>query len=321
MGEGIGSAITRPFRFAVSTHRPRAKAEWMAFARRVEALGYDTLNISDHFGARPAIAPALVLAAEATTRLRVGSFVYDNDFRHPALLAQEVATCDLLTEGRFDFGIGAGWLKSEYDAAGLRFDAGGTRVDRLTEAVQLIKLLLTGEPVTFAGRHYQAKELTAGFKTVQKPHPRLTIGGGGRRLLTLAAREADAVSLMPRSRADGSGLDLADATEVAFTEKLSWIKQAAGARFATLELNTLVQAVTITDDRESAARELWDKWKQPAEDRPAEDLLASPLVLIGSVEEIAATVERRRAQLGISSVTVFEKDLESFARVIERIDR
>src|SRR5438270_13429731 len=163
----------------------------MAFARRVEDTGYGTLKVSDHFGARPAIAPALVLAAEATSRLRVGSFVYDNDFRHPALLAQEVATIDLLTDGRFDFGIGAGWLKSEYDAAGLRFDAGGTRVDRLAEAVPLIKQLLTGEPMALSGRHYPVKKLTAGFKTVQQPHPRLTIGRGGRRPLTLGGQHAD----------------------------------------------------------------------------------------------------------------------------------
>src|SRR5437868_10398738 len=288
----------------------------MAFARRVEDTGYGTLKVSDHFGARPAIAPALVLAAEATSRLRVGSFVYDNDFRHPALLAQEVATIDLLTDGRFDFGIGAGWLKSEYDAAGLRFDAGGTRVDRLAEAVPLIKQLLTGEPVTFSGRHYQVKALTAGFKTVQQPHPRLTIGGGGRRLLALAAKEADVVSLMPRSRADGSGLDTADATEEAFAVKVAWIKEAAGDRFSTLELNTLVQAVTVTSDRDAAARTLSANWKQPAD-----QLLVSPLVLIGSPEEISTTLERRREQLGISSITVFERDLEGFAQVIERIAR
>lgn len=287
----------------------------------MEALGFDALVISDHFGPRPAIAPALVLAAEATARLRVGSFVYDNDFRHPAVLAQEVATIDLLTEGRFDFGIGAGWLKSEYDAAGLAFDPGATRVERLTEAVQLVKQLLTGQAVTFQGKHYQVKELTAGFNTVQQPHPRLTIGGGGRRLMTLAAREANEVSLMPRSRPDGSGLELADATEGAFTEKIRWITQAAGERFPTLELNTLVQAVIVTSDREAAARELWARWKQPGEDLPMENLLASPLVLIGSVEEIAVTLERRRTQLGIASITVFERDLENFTKVIERIRR
>jgi probable F420-dependent oxidoreductase len=255
-----------------------------------------------------------VLAADATSRLRVGSLVYDNDFRHPAVLAQEIATIDLLSEGRFEFGIGAGWLKSEYDATGLSFDRGGTRVDRLTESVQLIKQLLTGDPVTFSGRYYQAKGLTAGFKTVQQPHPRLTIGGGGRRLLTLAAREADVISIMPRSRADGSGLDENDATEAAFATKLGWIRQAAGEGFAAKELNTLVQAVIVTDDVDGAARRLSAEWTQPVD-----QLLGSPLVLIGSVETIAATLERRREQLGISFITVFEKDLDSAAPVVARL--
>ena len=124
----------------------------MAFARQVEALGYHTLVMPDHFGARFALAPALVLAAEATSRLRVGSLVYDNDFRHPALLAQEVASIDLLTDGRFEFGLGAGWLKSEYDAAGLPFDDGGTRVARMAEALQIVKALLAATPVTCSTR-------------------------------------------------------------------------------------------------------------------------------------------------------------------------
>jgi probable F420-dependent oxidoreductase len=310
------AVMPRPFRFGLSTNRPRSKSEWTAFARHVEALGYDTLVISDHVGARLAIAPALVLAAAATTRLRVGSFVYDNDFRHPALLAQEIATVDLLTDGRFDFGIGAGWLRTEYDAAGLPFDPGGIRVERLTEAVRLITQLLNGAPVTFSGRHYQVKELRAGFKTVQQPHPPLVIGGGGRRLLTFAAQEANTISLMPRSRPDGSGLDDADATEEAFLRKLEWVKQAAGDRLPTLSFNTLVQTVIITDDRDGAVRKLSAEWKQPVE-----QLLVSPLVLIGTVDEIVATVQRRREQLGIGSITVFEKDIDNFRQVIERLRR
>jgi probable F420-dependent oxidoreductase len=286
----------------------------MAFAHRVEELGFDSLVIPDHFGQRLAIAPALVLAAQATTQLRVGSFVYDNDFRHPALLAQEVATIDTLTDGRFDFGIGAGWLRREYDAAGLAFDAGKTRVDRLGEALQIIKQLLNGDPVTFNGTHYQVHELAAGFKPVQQPHPPIVIGGGGRRLLTLAAEQADVVSVMPRSRPDGSGLEDADASLAAFQEKVGWIKQAAGARFDQVELNTLVQAVAITDDARREAERLAPEWQTPAD-----ALLDSPLILIGSVDEIGATLGRRRDQLGITSITVFEKDLENMAKVIQRV--
>jgi probable F420-dependent oxidoreductase len=286
----------------------------MSLARRVEALGYHSLVMPDHFGARFSPAPALVLAAEATTHLRVGSFVYDNDFRHPALLAQEVATLDALTEGRFDFGIGAGWLKSEYDATGIAFDSGRARVERLSEALRLIKRLLTGQAVNENGVHYQVNNLTAGFETVQRPHPPVLIGGGGRRLLSLAAEQADIVSVMPRSRADGSGLEDADATEEAFLEKIRWIQQAAGKRFEDLELNTLVQAVVVTDDARREAERLEKEWQLSAE-----TLQASPLLLLGSADSIADSLRRRRARLGISSITVFEKDLESFGQVIARL--
>lgn len=286
----------------------------MALARSAEHLGYHALVVSDHFGNRLSPAPALVLAAEATERLRVGSFVYDNDFRHPALLAQEVATIDMLTDGRFDFGIGAGWLKSEYDAAGLPFHSGAVRVERLTEAVTLIKQLLSGKPVTIAGEHYRVSNLSSGFEPVQRPHPPFLIGGGGRRLLTLAAREANIISVMPRSRKDGSGLEDADAREAAFQQKIGWIREAAGARFPSLELNTLVQSVVITDDPKAAADKLAPEWEIGAE-----DLLASPLLLIGPVDQIAETVRMRRERLGLSSITVFEKDMDRFAAVITRL--
>ena len=306
----------RAFRFAVSVNRPRPKSEWLNFASRVERLGYDSLVMPDHFGPRFAIAPALALAAHATSRLRVGSFVYDNDFRHPALLAQEVATIDSLTEGRFDFGIGAGWLKREYDATGIAFDKGRVRVERLSEALVIIKQLLRGEPVSYHGQHYNLQESTAGFKPVQQPHPPLLIGGGGRRLLKLAVEHANVISVMPQSRADGSGLLDTDASESAFTEKISWIKAEAGDRFARLELNTLVQEVRVTNDVPTEAKRIASEWELPVE-----DLLASPLLLIGSVEGIASTLERRRDSLGISSITVFEKDHERFSDVIAHLRR
>jgi probable F420-dependent oxidoreductase len=268
----------------------------------------------DHFGPIFAIAPALVLAAQASSRLRVGSFVYDNDFRHPGLLAQEVATIDALTDGRFDFGIGAGWLRPEYDAMGIPFDPGQRRVDRLAEAIQLIKRLLSSERVTFRGTHYQLRDASAGFTTVQQPHPPLLIGGGGKRLLTLAADEAQIISIMPRSRPDGSGLEDADMTAAAFSEKVSWIEQAAGTRISEIELNTLVQAVSLAEKPAQEAERLAQEWKMPPS-----LLLGSPLLLIGTPELIAETLIGRREQLGISFITVFEKDLEPFARVIERL--
>ena len=286
----------------------------MAFARHVEALGYHTLVMPDHFGARFALAPALVLAAEATSGLRVGSLVYDNDFRHPALLAQEVASIDLLTDGRFEFGLGAGWLKSEYDAAGIPFDSGGTRVEKMAEALHIIKALFSARPLTHEGRHYRLTGLTGSAQPKQQPHPPILIGGGGQRLLTLAAKEADIISIMPRSRRDGSGLEDADASPEAFDRKLAWIKDAAGGRFAVIELNTLVQTVVITDRPRDAAMPLAKEYQMETE-----QVFETPLVLIGSVDQIVETLERRRERYGLSYITVFEKDLENLAQVIHRL--
>ena len=288
----------------------------MAFARHVEALGFHTLVMPDHFGVRFALAPALVLAAEATSQLRVGSLVYDNDFRHPALLAQEVASIDLLTDGRFELGLGAGWLKSEYDAAGFPFDEGATRVERLAEALQIVKALFSATPLTYEGRFYRLTALTGSAKPKQEPHPPVLIGGGGRRLLTLAAKEADIISIMPRSRRDGSGLEDADASPEAFTRKLAWIREAAGGRFSTIELNTLVQTIVITDHPRDAAAPLAKEYTMEVD-----HVFETPLVLIGSVGQIAETLEQRREHFGLSYITVFEKDLESMAKVIDRLGR
>jgi probable F420-dependent oxidoreductase len=286
----------------------------MAFARQVEALGYHTLVMPDHFGARFALAPALVLAAEATSWLRVGSLVYDNDFRHPALLAQEVASIDLLTDGRFEFGLGAGWLKSEYDAAGMPFDEGKTRVERMAEALHIVKALFAATPVTYEGRHYRLTGLTGSAKPKQEPHPPVLIGGGGRQLLTLAAKEADIISIMPRSRRDGSGLEDADARPDAFTRKVAWIRDAAGDRFSAIELNTLVQTVVVTDHPGAAAAPLAKEYEMDTG-----QVFETPLVLIGSVDQIAETLEQRRERFGISYITVFEKDLENLGKVINRL--
>jgi len=288
----------------------------MELARHIEGLGYDTLVMPDHFGARFALAPALVLAAEATSRLRVGSLVYDNDFRHPALLAQEVATIDLLTDGRFEFGLGAGWLKSEYDAAGLPFDDGATRVERMAEALQVVKALFSATASSHEGRFYKLTGLVGSAKPEQAPHPPVLIGGGGRRLLTIAAQEADIISIMPRSRRDGSGLEDADASPEAFTRKLAWIRDAAGDRFATIELNTLVQTVVITDRPREAAAPLATEYGMEID-----QVFETPLVLIGSVDQIAEALEKRRERFGLSYVTVFEKDLENLGKVINRLRR
>jgi probable F420-dependent oxidoreductase len=183
-------AEQRAFRFGVVAMQPRSRQEWAEHARKVEALGYATLLMADHFGDLLAPFPALVAAADVTTTLRLGTLVICNDFRHPAVLAQEAATLDLLSDGRVELGLGAGWLRAEYERTGILFEPGPVRVARLEESVRIVKGLLAGETVTFAGQHYTVTDLPGLPRPVQQPHPPLLVAGGGRRILTLAAREA-----------------------------------------------------------------------------------------------------------------------------------
>jgi len=303
-----------PFRFGVTAPTPSGGTDWAERARRVEQLGYSMLVVPDHFRDHLAPVPALVAAALATTRLRVGSLVFSNDFRHPAVLAKEAATIDVLSGGRFELGLGGGWLRAEYDQAGIPFDAPGTRVERLEEAVTIIKGLLAGERVTFAGRHYTIADLEGRPTPVQRPHPPIAIGGGGRRTLTLAAREASIIGLVPRARRDGSGLDLNDLSDAATREKLEWVRAAAGARFESLEINALIQAVVVADQRMTAADQLASRFKVARE-----VVLETVYVAVGTIEEICETLRQRRERHGISYLTVFERDMEAFAPVVERL--
>jgi probable F420-dependent oxidoreductase len=304
----------RPFRFGVTAPSPDAGTDWIERARRVERLGYSILVVPDHFRDHLAPVPALTAAALSTSRLRVGSLVFSNDFRHPAVLARDAATIDVLSGGRFELGLGAGWLRAEYDQAGIPFDAPGTRVERLEEAVTIIKGLLAGERVTFAGRHYTVADLEGRPTPVQRPHPPLAIGGGGRRTLTLAAREASIVGLVPRARRDGGGLDLTDLSDAATREKIDWVRAAAGARFDSLELHALIQAVGVGEGRTVAADQLAARFKVALE-----VVLETPYVLLGTIEQICDTLQQRRERYGISYLTVFERDMEAFAPVVTRL--
>jgi probable F420-dependent oxidoreductase len=304
----------RPFRFGVTAPTPSAGTDWVERARRVEQLGYSILVVPDHFRDHLAPVPALTAAALATTRLRVGSLVFSNDFRHPAVLAKEAATIDVLSGGRFELGLGGGWLRAEYDQTGIPFDAPGTRIERLEEAVTIIKGLLAGERVTFAGRHYTIADLEGRPTPVQRPHPPIAIGGGGRRTLTLAAREASIVGLVPRARRDGSGLDMTDLSDTATREKLEWVRAAAGDRFDSLEIHALIQAVAVGERRTAAADQLASRFKV------ARDVvLETPYVLLGTVEEMCESLRQRRERYGISYLTVFERDMEVFAPVVARL--
>ena len=309
----------RPFRFGAAAEGAVSRAAWGALARRAEALGYASFLVPDHYTTEfPPIA-ALMAAADAATTIRIGSFVFDNDFRHPAQLAKEAATVDLLSAGRFELGIGAGWHQADYEQVGLPFDSGGVRIERLTEAVTILKHFFTQDVITFAGTHYRVTGLEAVPKPLQRPHPPLLIGGGGKRVLTLAGREADIVGLHLKVNADET-VDVSERTAAALERKVAWVRQAAGERFTSLELNLSVRVV-LTDDRQQAAAELA---QTPAArlglpSITADVLLADPYWLIGSLEEIVDQVRHLREHYGVSYLAVFPHDMEAFAPVVARL--
>jgi len=304
------------FRFGVNVGRATSRAEWAAKARKLEDLGYSALTVPDHLTDLLAPLPALVSAAEATTHLRVGTHVLNNDFRHPVLVAREAATVDLLTDGRLQLGLGAGHMQSEYDQAGWRFDAAGIRVERLAEAVTIIKGLFTGAPVTFAGQHYQVTGHQIHPLPVQLPHPPLLIGGNGRRLLTLAAQEADIVGFTGFTlRRGGTEPDFSGWRAAGINERVQLVREAAGDRYDRLELNALVQRVVVTDNRRHAAEELANRWTQLS----PEEILQSPYVLIGTVDQMVEDLQVRRERWGISYYVVFEPYMDAFAPVVARL--
>src|SRR5438067_1720687 len=238
----------RQFRFGGGLFWADSGADWADGARRLESLGYDTLLIGDHFSRQFAPIPALLAAASATSRLRVTCTVFDNDFRHPAALAKEAATLDVLSGGRFEFGIGAGQNKHEYDSLGIAFDPAALRVSRFEEAVHVVKGLWQDEPLTFSGKHYQITEVDGQPKPLQRPHPPIFIGGGGKRLLSVAARQANIVGILAQAL-PGGGLDEGrDDGEEGIARKVGWVRAAAGERIDQLELALLIWRVRVTDD-------------------------------------------------------------------------
>ncbi|HEV2809052.1 MAG TPA: TIGR03621 family F420-dependent LLM class oxidoreductase [Acidimicrobiales bacterium] len=309
-------ATSRPFRFGCSLAGFDHGHDWAETARRIEGLGYSTMLVPDHLGDQLAPLPALAVAAAATTRLRVGSFVLSNDFRHPVLLAKEAATVDLLAGGRLELGLGAGWRQEEYQTAGMVFDPGAVRLARLEESVAVLKGLWTGRPFTFAGNHYRVGELEGRPLPAQAGGPPLFVGGGGPRLLALAGRVADIVGLAPRSRPDGT-LDPADVTSEATDTKLGVIREAAGSRFTDLELNSLVLAARVgpTVSRRRQADELAATWGVSPD-----SVLASPHAVLGSADQVVDDLLARRERFGISYVTVPEPAMDAFAEVIGALD-
>ena len=305
-----------PFRFGVQASAAPDRRSWVATARRAEDLGFATLTVADHLDDQLATTPALMAAADATTTLRIGALVWCNDNHHPVVLAKEAATLDLLSEGRLELGLGAGWQASDYEQAGIPLDRPGVRIARLGEAVHIVKALLAQDaPVHLEGEHYQVRGMVGTPRPVQRPHPPLLLGGGGRRMLTLAAREADIVALnidLRSGRIDHTAGPTA--TDDATDEKLGWIRDAAGDRFAHLELQTRIHLAAVTDDRRGLAEAV-----APALGLTPEQAMASPHALAGTVEEIVEQCLARRERWGISYIGISADAMDAMAPVVARL--
>ena len=305
--------MTRPFRFSVQANTPPSGYDWPSFARRIETLGYGGLVMADHVvgnGLSPF--PALAAAAAATTTLRLGTLVLDNDFRNPLLLAREAATVDIISNGRFELGIGAGWHDRDNHSLGIGYDPPAVRVDRLVEAVPLIKRLWTEDEVTHAGTHYRHERAHAGPKPVQRPHPSILIAGGGDRILALAAKEADIVGVVPRTKRDGSPDRAAYSWETA-SDRFAHVRRLLVGR--DVELNTLVFAMTVTDDRAAGIAEIASRMQGA----PAEMIERSPFFLVGSLAEMRAQLLRVRDAFGATYFNVRGDHVEAFAPLAKEL--
>jgi len=321
--------MAKPFRFGVMTAGAATAAEIRDKARTVEALGYHSLLYNDHYagpgpameaanhGPQPIAAiPAVVVSAEVTSTLVVGFRVLAVDYHNPVVLAKELASIDLLSEGRLEIGMGAGWITSEYEAMGIAMDRPGVRIARLGEAIDVVRAAMGDGLVEV---HGETGVRASGFegtpKPVQRPCPPIAVGGGGRKVLELAARKADIVAFNVNNRAgklsaDGTRESTADAT----LEKIGWVREAAGARMDDLELEIGAYFSTVTNDPKAVAGELSGYFGLDVD-----DVLDHPHALIGSVDAICDLIRERRERFGFSYITVLDHNAEAFAPIVERM--
>jgi probable F420-dependent oxidoreductase len=300
----------RRFRFATGTFEHQRGAV-LEDAARADGSGYDVFVVAEH-PQLPGPWPVLTLVAERFPGLRVGTYVLTNDLHNPVVMAKDAATLDSLSEGRLELGLGAGYVASDYSSAGAEMRAGLERVERLAETVQIAKLIFSGASFDFDGKHYKVVGGPATLATVQQPHPPIMIGGGGRRLLALASTEADIVSIVPAAL-PGGGMKTADISMRALREKVSWVRQAAGARFDNLELNVLIRNGVVTTDRRGAAEgylaDLFTYVPELVPDGTVErltvdDVLGSPWLAFGTTEDIVEHLLQMREELGLSYFTI-----------------
>jgi probable F420-dependent oxidoreductase len=309
------------FRFGVLAEHAQSPGQLLETARRAEAAGCSTLLIRDHLVEGPFVhqlAPltALAAVAAATKRLRVGTLVLANDFRHPAVLAKELATLDVLSGGRLEAGLGAGFLRRDYEGGGIPFDAPGERVGRLEESLRVLKGLFGPEPLTYHGRHYRLDGLDSFPKPVQRPHPPLHVAAAQPRMLAIAGREADIVNLQGVSTAGGVvSEDPAGRSPEAVAEKVERIRAAAGERFERIELSTVV-TVTVTDRPRQAAEEMA---RARGWGISAEQVLAMPAVLAGPIDHLVELLQERRRAFGLSYFILSDAALDAAAPLLERL--
>jgi probable F420-dependent oxidoreductase len=311
----VTATLLRPFRFGIQASSAATSTEWLPPARRAEAHGYSCLTMPDHFTAQLAPVPALMAAASATSTLRVGALVFDNDYKHPVVLAKELATIDLLSEGRLEIGLGAGWMISDYEQAGMAYDPAPVRIDRFVEGLGIIRRAMSGETFSFDGDHYRIDGYAGRPLPVQGPCPPILIGGGGKRVLGIAGREADIVGIngtMHEGRV-GPGT-LATMTAEAVDEKVGFVRAAAGGRFADIEMNIRIFMSKVTDDRHKALADLAAGLGQPTK-----LLEETPFALLGSPAKIVEDLLARRQRWGFSYIIVGPEELDSFAPIVAEL--
>jgi len=299
-----------PFRFAVHASRASSGAEWVALARRAEGLGYSALLVPDHLDQRLSPITALATAAAVTSTLRIGPYVYANDYRHPLVMAREAATLDLLSGGRLELGLGAGWKTSDYRQLGFTYDPPKLRVDRLVESLGLVRRLLAGETVTHHGEWYTLEGARIQPRPVQRPVP-IHIGAGGPRMLRIAARHAEIVGLIPQFSPTGRVM-VTDTGMGATARKVAIVRDAAGDRFTQLELNVFVADAGVAGSGRPLPESLVAATKAVAT-----ALVASPYMLYGTLRQLRERLERLREQLSLTYYAIPHGAMEAMAPLVE----
>ena len=303
----------RPFRFGIQASKAGSRKEWVELAKTTEDNGFSSLTMPDHFTDQLAPVPALMSAADATKNLRMGALVWDNDYKHPVVLAKELATLDLLSDGRLEIGIGAGWMATDYEQSGIVYDKPGVRINRFLEGLEIIKRAMSGEKFSFTGQHYKITDYVSAPLPVQRPCPPILIGGGGPRVLKLAAQLADIVGINP-SMKDGvvNAETISHMSAEAVSEKIKIVQSAASSRMQDIELNIRTFLVNIRDSADEAINGTANMLK--VDPKMVAD---SPFALMGPPAKIAEDLLARRERWGLSYIIVGGEDVNSFAPVIK----